>query len=232
MHNYWKNMRDQHHNGRFHFRTLRILITAVFVITLTILLGSQPAALQAQKGVVGGSSFAYMPTIFTKDCFRYVEQNQLLVMEVEHAPPVDQWAIETNLPGYTGDSYYTWLGPDYFGNPGNAILTYPILINNPGEFNFRLHNRHDFPDPTEENDVWVKMDSGSWVKVFSPVGGQWTWGTFFDFTTSQTNASYLLSAGEHTIQISARSHGFSIDRIHLHTDPANENTNLPVSECI
>lgn len=228
----WKNINHNSGDGRSASQAGRILGSAVIIAFLTILFGRQPAVLQAQTKIEGGGFFAYLPMAVKEDCYRYVEQDHLLVMEVEHASPVDQWAIETNMSGYTGESYYTWRGPDYFGNPGNAILTYPILINNPGEFNFRLHNRHDFPEPTEENDVWVKMDGGPWVKVFSPVGGQWTWATFFDFGHSQTNASYVLSAGEHTIQISARSYGFSIDRIHLHKNPANEDTSLPVSDCV
>lgn len=218
-------------SGRSLVQSGRHMITAVFFALTFVLLGHQPAPIEAQSDNKSGIYFSYLPVAIKNECFRYFEQNNLLVMEVEHAPAVEQWSVETNLPGYTGDSYYTWRGPDYFGNPGNAILTYPIQINNPGEFNFRLHNRHDFPNPTEENDVWAKMDSGPWIKVFSPVGGQWTWGTFFDFGNSQTNASFFLSEGPHTLQISARSHGFSIDRIHFHKNPANENTSLPVSAC-
>ena len=212
-------------------RSGQILFSAVLIMLTIVLFGLQADKTQAQKEV-GGSYLAYLPNMTKPACYRYVEENHLLVMEVEHAPAVDQWSVETNLAGFTGDSYYTWRGPNYFGNPGNAILTYPILINNPGEFNFRLHNRHDFPDPTEDNDVWVRVDNGPWVKAFSPVAGQWTWGTFFDFGDSQTNASYLLSAGPHTIELSARSQDFSIDRIHLHKDPANEDASLPVSECV
>lgn len=232
-----KKLKIQHNgSGRSFARTGGLLLAAVLLTIMVFPFGRLPATIQAQSGEQNenqsGMYKAYLPMAINNECFRYVEENHLLVMEVEHAPPVEQWAVETLLPGYTGASYYTWHGPNYFGNPGNAILTYPILINNPGEFNFRLHNRHDFPDPTEENDVWVKMDNGSWVKVFSPIAGQWTWGTFFDFGNSQTNASYFLSAGPHTIQISARSEGISIDRIHLHKNPANENTSLPVSQCI
>lgn len=208
-------------------------ITPMVLIAILIVIFGRPSSpLLADQNSGNETYTSYLPLTPRAECFRYIEENNLLVMEVEHAPPVEQWAVETLLPGYTGESYYTWRGPDYFGSPGHAILTYPILINNPGEFNFRLHNRHDYPDPTEENDVWVKMDSGPWIKVFSPIAGQWNWASFFDFTTTQTNASYFLNAGNHTIQISARSHGFSIDRIHLHKDPAHENTSLPVSNCI
>jgi hypothetical protein len=214
------------------FKNRRFVITAVIAALLLVLFGRQAAVSQAQKEIEGGDYFAFLPATFDANCYRYVEENHLLVVEVEHAAAVDQWAVETALPGFTGDSYYTWRGPDYFGTPGMAVLTYHFYINNPGEFNFRIHNRHDYPDATEENDVWAKLDNGIWIKTFSPVRGQWTWGTFFDFTSHQTNAAYHLSPGEHTIYIAARSHGFSIDRIHLHKNPANENTSLPVSDCI
>lgn len=217
---------------------LLLNLTRLFAITATALvavvfLGRQTAVIQAQNGLEDSVTYtAYLPLMPRSECIRYIEENNLLVMEVEHAPAVEQWAVETALPGFTGDSYYTWLGPNYFGNPGIAILEYKFIINNPGEFNLRLHNRHDYPDPTEENDVWAKLDNGIWIKVFSPVAGQWTWGTYFDFTVNQTNASYLLSPGEHTLQIAARSYGMSIDRIHFHKNPADENTSLPVSDCI
>ncbi len=230
MHFHPNNLTPSHKLSRL-FRPGQVLFSAVLFLLSAVLIGLQSDVTQAEQAVGGGFS-TYLPVVARGECYRYVEQNHLLVMEVEHAPAVDQWAIETALPGYTGESYYTWRGPNYYGTPGNAILTYHILINNPGEFNFRLHNRHDFPDPTEDNDVWVKMDSGPWIKAFSPVAGQWTWGTFFDFHDSQTNASYVLTAGPHTIQLSARSQDFSIDRIHLHKDPANEDASLPVSECI
>jgi hypothetical protein len=227
----WKKLKNQA-DRRSPIQAGRLLFAAVIVAVVAVSFGQHPAAILAQDDRKGEGGFSsYLPLVTQQDCFRYIEENHLLVMEVEHALPVDHWAVETALPGFTGDSYYTWHGPNYFGNPGNAILTYPILINNPGEFNLRIHNRHDFPDPTEENDVWARMDSGPWVKAFSPVGGQWTWGTYFDLGHSQINASYLLSAGPHTLQISARSEGISIDRIHLHKNPAHENTSLPVSAC-
>jgi hypothetical protein len=227
---HWNKIYDKMRGG-FRFSSTKRLVVIFMTAMATLFLGRYTAVTEAQQNTQGGY-FAYLPTSFRADCYRYIEEDNLLVMEVEHAPPVDQWVPETILVGYTGESYYTWHGPNYFGNPGNAILSYPILINNPGEFNFRLHNRHDYPDPTEENDVWVRVDNGPWIKAFSPIAGQWTWATFFDFGTSQTNASFLLSAGEHNLQLSARSRGFSIDRIHLHKNAEDEDTSLPVSDCI
>jgi hypothetical protein len=207
-------------------------LAAVFLLLAGLFLGQQPQTTLAQRGSAEGGNILYLPLLSKSNCLRYLEQDQLLVMEVEHAPPVEDWAVETALTGFTGESYYTWRGPNLYVNPGVAVLSYPIQITNPGIYNFRLHNRHDFPNPTEENDVFSRMDNGPWIKTFSSTGGQWTWTTAFDFGTAQVNAEYNLAVGPHTLQISARSYGFSIDRITFFAGVANgEDTSLPVSDC-
>jgi hypothetical protein len=209
------------------------LLSAVFVLLTTAVFGSEPNTTQAQNQIEAGENTAYLPIVTQPDCTTYVETNSMIIMEVEAVPPVDQWSVETFLPGYTGDSYYIWRGPNYFGNPGNAVLTYPILITTGGLYNLRIHNRHDFPDPTEENDVWVRMDDGPWIKAYSPINNQWTWQTWFDFGTSQTNATFTVNPGTHTFEMSARSFGFSIDRVALYLGVVDgQDVNLPVSPCV
>ncbi|MBI2443189.1 MAG: DNRLRE domain-containing protein [Candidatus Levybacteria bacterium] len=163
----------------------------------------------------------------------YQEQNGLVVFEVE-SEPANGWTVGTALSGFTGSSYYTWNGADLFTTPGTGVLTYRIKITNPGKYNFRIHNRHDHPDTTEENDVWAKLDSDVWVKINSAVRGQWTFNTNQSFSDgTQRVAYYDLSAGEHTLQLSARSKGFHIDRVHFFKDGvAGENKSLPVSPVI
>jgi hypothetical protein len=102
-----------------------------------------------------------------------------------------------------------------------------------GLYNLRIHNRHDYADPTEENDVWVRVDNGPWIKAYSPIRGQWTWQTWFDFGHSQTNATFTMSPGPHTFEMSARSKDFSIDRITHYLGHVNgQDINLPISPCV
>jgi hypothetical protein len=206
--------------------TLLLLLTA-FLIT------RQAQPLQAR----GADSFTYLPLVLKPEplvqCTTYQEQNGLVVFEVESTPPIEYWTAETDLAGFTGDSYYTWRGPEYFTTPGVAPLAYQIMINTPGLYYFRLHNRHDYPDPSQQNDLFAQMDNSGWIKTFSSPGGVWTWTTAFDHHTFQGNAEYQLGAGLHTLQLSARSHGFSIDRITLYLPGVanGEDISLPVSPC-
>ena len=67
--------------------------------------------------------------------------------------------------------------------------------------------------------MWVRMDGGAWVKVFSWQRGQWTWTTQHEFNHhDKPPAEYQLSAGAHRIEFSGRSHDFAIDRLHLYRD--------------
>jgi hypothetical protein len=142
---------------------------------------------------------------------------ELVVVEVESSPPATNWTVDTSLSGFTGSSYYRWDGPDLFSSPGSGIMTYDFEITVAGNYLFYLHNRHDDPQPDQDNDVWVRIDGGAWDKVFSNNGvatvGTWNWFTEVDPPSgSDYQANYTLSAGSHTLEFSGRSNGFMIDR--------------------
>ena len=147
----------------------------------------------------------------------YQESGGIVVVEIESHATAGGWARETSLAGYTGSAYYTWRGGDLFNSPGSGVLRYRFNLTAGGTYYFRFHNRHDFPDSTLENDCFTRMDGGAWVKTFSSTRGEWTWATNHEFnSTSKPAAQYTLTAGEHTLEISGRSGGFSIDRFHLY----------------
>ncbi|MCP3916438.1 MAG: hypothetical protein GY711_12845 [bacterium] len=163
----------------------------------------------------------------------YQENNGLIVVEIESTPAVGQWQVQTNHSGYTYDSYYRWNGPDLFGSPGNSTLRYEIQVEQGGNWELAIHNRHNHPDDTEENDVWSRMDGGPWFKTFSNGSGtvsNWNWDTRFD-VGSQPDANWNLSPGVHVLEFSARSHGFMMDRFHLYLagHPDQNNTQAPES---
>jgi len=141
------------------------------------------------------------------------------VVEIESHPVSGSWARETSLAGYTGSAYYTWRGADLFGSPGSGVLRYRFSVSTGGTWHLRIHNRHDFADSTEQNDCFTRMDGGAWVKTFSSTRGQWTWATNHEFdANTKPPAQYTLTAGTHTLELSGRSQGFSIDRFHLYRD--------------
>ena len=149
----------------------------------------------------------------------YIAQDGLLVVEMESGAPAGSWRTENAIGGHAGSSYIRWDGPNLFHQPGSDIFGFDFEVAEGGRYHFRLHNRHDHPDSTEANDVWVRMDGGAWVKVFSWQRGQWTWTTQHEFNHhDKPPAEYQLTSGAHRIEFSGRSRDFSIDRLHLYRD--------------
>ena len=145
----------------------------------------------------------------------FQEENGLVVFEMESTSATGSWELQTAIPGYTGEGYYRWEGPNLFGNPGaQGVMEYKLNITNPGTYQMRFHNHRDAGTADQENDIWAKMDNGNWIKVFTGIAGQWNWGSSFDFGEgNRPGASYQLSAGEHTFYVSGRSQGFRVDRV-------------------
>jgi hypothetical protein len=147
----------------------------------------------------------------------YQESGGIVVVEIESEPVAGNWVKETSLAGYTGTGYYTWRGADVFNSPGQGVLRYQVQIHTAGTYQFRIRNRHDHADSTLENDCFTRMDGGAWVKTFSSARGAWVWNTNHEFShDSKPAAQYALAAGLHTLEISGRSKGFSIDRFILY----------------
>ena len=85
----------------------------------------------------------------------YLESGGIVVVEIESAPPTPSWALSTQTPAHTGDGYFRWDGPNLFQSPGaGGLFVFDFEITTPGTYSFNLRNRHEHPNPTEENDVW------------------------------------------------------------------------------
>ena len=156
----------------------------------------------------------------------YLPDDGLVVVEFESGSAAGSWAEETPLTGFTGASYLTWSGANMYSNPGVDAFGFDVWIEDAGNYSFRIHNRHDHPDSTLANDLWVRMDGGDWVKAYSWQRGQWTWVTNHEFSSSyKPEAAYDLDSGNHRIEFSGRSTDFSVDRFHLYdagvVDPLN-----------
>ena len=156
----------------------------------------------------------------------FLPEDGLIVIDFESGAAAGSWATESSLTGFTGASYLTWRGSNNYSTSGVDEFGFDFWITDAGSYDFRIHNRHDFHDSTEENDCWVRMDGGAWVKVFSFQRGQWTWVTNHEFSeNNKPEAAFELAAGNHRIEFSGRSAGFSMDRFHLFdggvVDPMN-----------
>ena len=167
----------------------------------------------------------------------FLEDNGLVVIQAESVPLAGDWVFESSDAGYTGSGYLRWDGPNHYGNPGVGTLAYKVFINEPGEYNVRLRISHlGAPAGDQWNDVWVKMNDGTWVKTLHPANRKDEGFTFHSPTEPSSGVfsqlRFDLSNGEHTLYISGRSTNLRMDRIHFYKDgtPNPENLALPESE--
>ncbi len=163
----------------------------------------------------------------------FFEQAGLVVMEAESQPLVGSWDLNIGVAGYTGVGYIEWKTGDPFGGviPGGTdIITYEIIINNPGRYRFQM--RSAAPDRTEHNDVWVRFpDNGglkekggvftsvgtAWIKAYQNADNDtWTWATNHVDNDPHAIYSDFLSPGVYRFQFSGRSTKFKIDRLVLY----------------
>ena len=165
----------------------------------------------------------------------FLAQDGLLVVELESAEPIGDWTLSTSTPGFINDGYFRWDGPNLFNSPGaSGIFGFEFEVETAGNWILSLRNRHEDPDPTEDNDVWIRMDGGQWIKVFSNMPGSvgaWTWESRFDFGSNQPQANYDLQPGTHLMEFSGRSNGFKMDRFHIYLPghPGGNDPNRPES---
>lgn len=200
------------------------------------MVGTEETAVAARPISPHGSALTettYLPLVFrSPDPCYYTETDDAVVIEVESAPAVDDWELEAGFPGYAGGGYYVWRGPEFLGAPGNGILTYPISLTKSGTYQLNIRNSHP-TNPSAFNDVWVRLDGGPWIKGFSNVIDQWTWDFNFDQGGSLGLAKFTgVTPGLHTLELSARSAGFRIDRIVLSTNGMGQLIDWPESPCL
>ena len=212
------------------------LITAVMLAMIVFLLQHPKAAVSdtlSPNVTTGITNTVYLPyvTVPLGSCY-YVETDDAVIIEIESAPIIDDWSLETSFDDYTGTGYYIWRGPNHYTDPGNGILTYPISLTKSGTYWLNIRNSHP-TNPSLFNDVWVRFDEGPWIKSFSNIIDRWTYDFNFDqggnlFAARFTN----VNPGLHTIELSGRSTGFRLDRLVLSTNGAGQLNTEPESPCL
>lgn len=144
----------------------------------------------------------------------YLEQNGQITFEFEELSTSGAWVIENSIPGFVGSGYIRWNGPDYFGTPGNGVFKVDLQVSQPGEYFLNLRNLHNNPQSDLENDVWVRVNGGSWIKVFSWDNSQgWNCASSMELSHGNTPAAkFDLVNGFNRVEFSARSFNFRLDR--------------------
>ena len=162
------------------------------------------------------------------------DENDFFAIEIESAPSDNGWAFraDPNKPGWSGAGYFEWINQNQFTRPGSGRREYRIFVRNAGRYEIRIHNRHDNPIVSEGNDCWLRVNGGDWIKAFSNNGNNvavWNWD--FRIDPGSGPIRYTLPAGLNTIEISGRSTGFILDRIHVFPPGfPYQDLSLPISE--
>ncbi len=202
----------------------------------------QPAKVSAAKDAPAGlSELTYLPLVsardrlYPPDCL-FLEEGGVIRMEVESGPfDHPDWRLENDVPtDYVSEGYMVWRGIEYLGTPGIAPAAYPLRVTNPGDYTLQILNWHQAAQPDQENDVWMRLDGGSWVKLFSPFSGVWNWPVIIDYGGHNfADPVFFLSAGDHVLELSARSKGFRMDRMDLFLPGApGMDLSKPESQCV
>jgi hypothetical protein len=167
----------------------------------------------------------------------FVEEDGRVAIEVESAYSIpNQWNDATASPygvdGEKGRSALIWTGPNHYGSGGNGVLTYEVLVDTPGEYKVRIRSMRwsGGEDIARDlhNDVWFRADGGSWQKTFHQFTlDRWSYTRNWEASHDSFPALTVdLDSGLHTIQLSARSQYFVIDRIHLYLGDDSTNAEL------
>ena len=95
---------------------------------------------------------------------QFQEVNGIAVIEAESVDGPG-WAQRSSQSGFTGNGYNSYEGTNYFGSPGNNVVTYTVRINTPGTYRFQWRNKigvlANSNPSTEHNDSWVKFPDAS-----------------------------------------------------------------------
>lgn len=207
-------------------------VTAVALFSLISLL-AQPKPASADNQGTGFN--IYLPAILTPSgmCY-YLETDDTVVIEIESVTAVEEWQLETSFPDYTGSGYYVWRGPNYLdiAQAGNGILSYPLNLTKSGTYRLNIRNSHPL-SPSDFNDVWVRLDDREWIKGFSNIIDSWTYDFNFEHGGILTAADFEnVQPGLHTLELSARSAGFRLDRLVLSTNGMGQLDTWPESPCL
>lgn len=194
--------------------------------------------------------------IYSHFCFSqsfptFIEEQGIVAIEMESAEDYGDWTPDTLFDGFTGTNYLKYSGPNYFGSPGNSLLTFKIQITTTGTYRFQWRSRiAEGNSNTDHNDNWLRIQdaasfyaqsgtsvlfphgsgmvpnpngagSAGWFKVYQNQLNNWTW----DASTSDNDPHPIFidfdTAGIYTVEISGRSNGHAIDRFVLYHSSVN-----------
>ena len=160
------------------------------------------------------------------------EKNGYVVIEPESIKSFGSWKLHNDnkefswLSGFTGSGCLQFTGNAETSGPPKNIITFPIKINNAGEYYLKIRGI-EAPLETKEgdkaNDCYVAMlgQDGCYGKLNKHVllgaSYNWLWSIRAECEKHKfSDPKYKLEKGIHELQIAGRSKNFFIDRIVLY----------------
>lgn len=151
-------------------------------------------------------------------------ENGVVIFEVESVkeggPKVGFWEmLPDTITGYTGTTAFIWKGdgntykdPLAIDAPKTDIpykLSYKIWVENAGEYEIKIRNRHMLKDG--DNDAWLSINKQFCEKIWDHDVNEWTWNEAIAWDKGYQPR--FLNKGINTIDIIGRSKNWIIDRI-------------------
>jgi hypothetical protein len=148
-----------------------------------------------------------------------------VAIEAESEPVPASWVFEQDIAGYQGTGYLRWKAPNAYNSPGTDQLRYRILITEAGRYRIDLRLNTKGAEKSDlGNDVFTRVDEGTWTKTLVGGGSNDGWATRTRLEPSHgkfLEPVYDLTTGLHTFAISGRSHGLRIDRLIISREAAS-----------
>ena len=135
-----------------------------------------------------------------------------VVIYAERSEP-NGWTTMNDETGFTGSSYYRWQGDISRDGPGPVQLRYDFTVDVSAPYLVRLRL---LTEASEENDVWARLNGGTWYKVHTVVRDEWTFDTVIEVSHG-VSAQWIetLEPGRvHTLELTAREH-VALDQVRV-----------------
>jgi len=87
-----------------------------------------------------------------------IEEGGRLRFEAEVGKFDTPWELRTDRPNFNGTGYLYWNGANFFGEPGNGVITYKLRIQTPGTYGVEFRQIIAFGrNNNEYNDIWLRF---------------------------------------------------------------------------
>ncbi|MBX2855765.1 MAG: hypothetical protein KTR21_12320 [Rhodobacteraceae bacterium] len=110
----------------------------------------------------------------------FVEEDGFVLIEAESHPDLPEGWVKRGDYDQTGapdlgalggkNDFVMWQGEDQSDAPGDAVLSYYVVIETPGRYDFELRDQPATDRPEKGGDTWVKIDGAKFYGLHGETG--------------------------------------------------------------